>query len=290
MNKTSIAWTDYTWNPITGCTAVSDGCKNCYAKTVHERFNKDIPFSEIVFHEDRLSEPSKVKKGKKIFVGSMTDLFQNGVEYKWVAYIMAQAIMNPQHTFQVLTKRPEKMKEAINFMYLDIADTIKNEAGYKEALESSRSSFKNGLIQNLWLGVTAENQKEADVRIPILLDIPASKRFVSIEPMIGSIDLTMLFPDVKDDAMHYVNSLTGRDNQSGGYEDKAKLDWVIVGGESGAKSKCREMKPEWVQKIYENCKANEVPFFFKQWGSHKPNESFEFEDVQEFPEETRANS
>ena len=236
MQKTKIAWTDYSWNPTTGCTAVSDGCKNCYAKIVHERFN-NTPFSEIVFHEDRLIEPYKKKKGTKIFIGSMTDLFQDGVTYQMFSKIMVTVTGNPQHTFQMLTKRPLRMKEFFD--------------RYTQVFE---------VPKNLWLGVTAENQKEADARIPILLDTPAAKRFVSIEPMLGEVKL-MMVP----------------------YFKGVYLDWVIVGGESGAKSKVRHMKPEWVQKIYDDCKDARVAFFFKQWGAHKPSGSYEFEKVQQFP-------
>lgn len=287
MNKTNIAWTDYTWNPVTGCIAVSDGCKNCYAKTVHERFNKDIPFSEIVFHENRLSAPYKKKKSKMIFVGSMTDLFQNDVTYEMFEKILVTVTGNPQHIFQILTKRPKRMRKFFE-RYCKVFEVPKN----------------------LWLGVTCENQKEADARIPILLATPASKRFISTEPMIREVDLTEIkyhdktmnncwdvlmgktgcnyLPKTMGDNFSY--NINEEDiypqyhNYPRGYYD-ANIDWVIVGGESGAKSKCREMNPAWVQKIYDDCKANKVPFFFKQWGSHKPKDvgSYEFENVQEFP-------
>lgn len=254
MNQTNIAWTNYTWNPITGCTAVSDGCKNCYAKIVHERFN-DTPFSEIIFHEDRLVGSYNKKKGKMIFVGSMTDLFQDEVTYEMFSKIMVTITGNPQHIFQMLTKRPLRMKKFFD--------------RYNEVFE---------VPENLWLGVTAENQKEADARIPILLDTPASKRFISVEPMVGEIDLH----NVEELKRQYFSALAQYDPRR---DSNSLLDWVIVGGESGAKPKVREMKPEWIQKIYDDCKANSVPFFFKQWGAHKPKDigTYEFEKVQQFP-------
>ena len=266
MNKTNIAWTDYTWNPITGCTAVSDGCKNCYAKIVHERFN-DAPFSEIVFHEDRLADPYKKKKGVKIFVGSMTDLFQDGVNYDWVYKIWIVMIENPQHTFQILTKRPEAMKDFL----LNYAP-VPAMTGYTYG--------KDYLPKNIHIGVTAENQKEADARIPILLDVPAAKRFVSIEPMIDKIELTTLINEEKNIV---ISSLSGRVYPLADNKQTESIDWVIVGGESGTKSDVREMKVEWVQKIYDDCRANDVPFFFKQWGAHKPEGvgTYIFEKVQE---------
>ena len=262
MNKTNIAWTDYTWNPITGCTAGSAGCKNCYAKAVHERFY-DTPFSEIVFHEDRLTEPFKVKKPSKIFIGSMTDLFQDGVDFKYINEIIVQVSKNPQHTFQILTKRPDRMKR-----YFD---------GWEDG-SGGKYHFPN-----LWLGVTAENQEQADKRIPILLDTPAAKRFVSIEPMIGEIDLTRI---MKDNKLQNgvgplgINSLLGSTFLG---TSIPALNWIIVGGESGAKSKTREMKSEWVRKLYLQCVESRTPFFFKQWGSHKPKYHSKFEEVKEFP-------
>lgn len=257
MNKTNISWTDFTWNPITGCSVASDGCKNCYAKIVHERFY-DTPFSDVVFHKNRLSEPSKRKKSAKIFIGSMTDLFQDEISFEKLSHIFDEIVGNPQHIFQLLTKRPERMKEYFDWYY---------NHGYST-------------IPNLYIGVTAENQKEADIRIPTLLDIRAVKRFVSIEPMIGEINLRMSFWD-KDDALHYADFLIGKDYQSGGYNHTNKLDWVIVGGESGVKSKVREMKLEWVERVYNDCKDASTPFFFKQWGAIKPKDSYSFENIQE---------
>lgn len=213
VQKTKIGWTDYSWNPITGCTA-----------------------------------------------RSMTDLFQDGVRFEDLDEIFKIVISNPQHTFQVLTKRPKRMKE-----YFD--------SRYAEA----------GLIPNLWLGVSIENQKEADSRISLLLSTSAIKRFLSIEPMIGAINLQMIYPNEDLEALYYINCLDGTGQRDGGSLAINTVDWVIVGGESGAKRRTREMKGEWVQKIYDDCQKNYVPFFFKQWGSQKSLKKWAFEIEKSIP-------
>ncbi len=238
MNKTKIAWTDYTWNPITGCSAVSDGCKNCYAKRVHERFY-DYPYSEIRLHFERLEEPLRKRKSCKIFVGSMTDLFQEEISFEWLDYIFHIIMRTPWLTYQILTKRPERLKE-----YISLSST-------KDSIDFVHKGFPN-----VWFGVTAENQKEAEKRIPILLETDVKNRFVSIEPMLEEIRLETLI------------------NQ---------LNWVIVGGETGAKNKVRKMEPDWVEKIYNDCMEHKVPFFFKQWGAFKPEKNFDFESAKNYP-------
>ncbi len=277
MNKTNISWTDFSWNPITGCSAISDGCKNCYAKIVHERFS-DTSFSEVVFHQERLNEPSKRKKASKIFLGSMTDLFQDNIPFGWLYEIMKVVKDNPQHTFQILTKRPERMRDFFQWLYID------QPANWVSSLDNLT------YLPNLWIGVTAENQEQATNRIPILLEIPAAIRFVSIEPMIDSVNLGMLiienignrFRIVYDPIMTGTKTLWDTKNLVSEVNIN-KIDWVIVGGETGSKSKAREMKINDVYNIYQQCKITEIPFFFKQYGAHKPNGSFEFESVQEFP-------
>jgi protein gp37 len=284
MNKTNIAWTDYTWNPITGCSAVSEGCKNCYAKKVHERFY-DTPFSDVVFHESRLTEPSRLKKPSMIFIGSMTDLFQELPDAKWidglilnefVFKVLKVVIENPQHTFQILTKRPVNMRATMRAFYKHIATTSLNK------------KLLNGVIPNLWLGVTVENQKEAITRIPTLSLTQAAKRFVSIEPMLDEIDLEkIVFP-----GCYELNALNGKikdldpvfANQYMENNKTTKLDWVIVGGETGAKNQTRAMHPAWVEKIYLQSQKHGIPFFFKQWGSFKPKKKYIFENTQEFPQ------
>jgi len=240
MNKSSIEWTEVTWNPVTGCTKVSAGCKNCYAESIFKRFEKKWhKFGDVTCHEDRLQQPSKIKKPSKIFVNSMSDLFHKDVPFAFIDKVMKVIEDNPQHTFQILTKRPEI------------------------ALEYFRSwTIHFGFPENIWLGVSVENQKSANRRIPILLDIPAKVRFLSCEPLLGEINLNFIEPN--DGAV--IDSLSGEINNYYGdfVGSSSAIDWVIVGGESGQNA--RPMHPHWVRSIRDQCQEAGVPFFFKQWG------------------------
>lgn len=223
--NTSIEWADKVWNPVTGCTKVSEGCRNCYAERIAKRFWGDREFGQVQCHPERLSEPGKWRKPQRIFVDSMSDLFHPDVPDEFIHEVFLNMIDNLLHTFIVLTKRPERM-----------AKYLKNAS--KQA------------VQNIWLGVSVENQKAADERIPLLLQTPAAVRFVSVEPMLGEIDLgNFLCAD-------YRHKLT-----LGNY-----LDWVICGGETGPGA--RPMQPDWVRSLRDQCQAANVPFFFKGWGEY----------------------
>jgi protein gp37 len=243
---TKIPWCDKTWNPITGCSPISEGCQNCYAKRQAQRFKgrfgypEDEPFS-VTVHNDRFFPHFSYVKSKKIFVCSMGDLFHEKVKYAWQYSVFKVILSNPQCIFMILTKRPENMRK--HFLPLD------------------------ELPSNLWLGVTAENQKTVNERIPILLEIPAAVRFVSVEPMLERIDLgTAIFPKL------------------------SAPDWVICGGETGQNA--RPINPEYIGDLYNQCTNAEIPFFFKQWGAHKGNVNFgeisqskivEIDKCKEFP-------
>ena len=224
MNKTNIAWTEKTWNPITGCSEASEGCKNCYAKKVHERFH-NTPFSEINFHPDRLVEPIKVRKDNLIFVGSMTDIFHESIPDEWIDEIF-HVMMRARFycTFQILTKRPDRMKEYINTLLEDGISRISStplqppltptEVGFvrrwdKTMLWEGRdydmdteeflygnNSFAQPFkpLGNIWFGTTVENQRNANNRILPLLEMNVTNRFLSIEPLIEEIDLINLEP------------------------------------------------------------------------------------------------
>jgi protein gp37 len=228
---TKIEWCDETWNPITGCTPISAGCKNCYAARMAKRlagrfgYPKDEPFRPGTFHRDKFSQPAKWKKPRRIFVCSMGDLFHEAVA--WSAKESAFAVMAaaPWHTYMVLTKRPEEMLKFID-----------------------HPQFEAGPFPHVWLGVSVENQAAANERIPILLEIPAAKRFVSCEPLLGPVDLEeYLYPPVVD---------------------VEPPDWVIVGSETGPGA--RQMHNKWAARIRDQCRATETPFFFKKhWdGAH----------------------
>ncbi len=263
MSKSKIEWCTDTWNPIYGCTPISPGCENCYAKNWHDRF-KDGDFS-VILKPEKLLEPLKAKKPKRYFVGSMTDIFHDDVPDEFLDKMFAVMAMAANHTFMVLTKRPERKKAY--FDYIDRDEAI----GSEEMLmaEAMGEKFKGNFrgpthrrlpIPNIWLGVTAENQEQADKRIPILLETPAAYRFVSVEPMLGSVDLDYLsLGVVKLDALA---GNKGIFRPFGG--ENNKLDWVICGGESGRGS--RSLRSDLVRKLRNQCKKTNTPFFFKQWG------------------------
>ncbi len=215
MNKTKIEWTEETWNPSVGCTKVSAGCKYCYAEVMAKRLQAmgakgyENGF-EFKIMPERLEQPLKKKKPTKFFVNSMSDLFHEKMPDDFLDRIFDVIRQTPQHIYQILTKRENRM-----FEY-----------------------FENNLPpKNVWLGVTVEDKVSGLPRIDKLRDIPASIKFLSMEPLLedlGEIDLT-------------------------------GIDWVIVGGESGPKA--RPMREEWVINIKKQCEEKGIPFFFKQWGT-----------------------
>ena len=168
MNKTKIPWCDYTWNPITGCTKVSEGCKNCYAHAIADRFSGG-DFS-VKYHSDRLQQPFREKKPSRIFVCSMSDIFHDNVKADEISSIIGVIANCQRHTFIILTKRPESMLVAMIAKCCQVRELV--------------------YLPNLWLGVTVENQQRANERIPLLLETPACCRFISAEPLLERIDIS----------------------------------------------------------------------------------------------------
>jgi protein gp37 len=256
VGKTKIEWTEYSWNPVTGCTPASEGCQNCYAKRMANRlagrcgYPADDPF-RVTLHPEKLEEPLKWKKPRRVFVCSMGDLFHEQVPDEYIAKVWE--IMNnaSHHTFLILTKRPQRMKDFLARLGWYIHDRD----GYP--MEAVLDEGGKYTLKNVWLGVTAENQQRADERIPILLQIPAAVRFVSIEPMLGPVDLSL--SDGVDLSMSVGTGL-----KPGKSYLINSLDWVICGGESG--SGARPMHPDWVRSLRDRCQAAGTPFFFKSWG------------------------
>lgn len=244
--QSKIEWTQHTWNPVTGCSKISEGCQNCYAEGMARRFGGDDAF-RVTLHPNKLSIPSERKTPTTYFVCSMSDLFHEEVPFEFISKVFSVMQQNQRHTFQVLTKRPKRVLEYYAYQ--------------KEWL---------GIIlplENVWIGVTAENQKEANHRIPILLDIPAALRFVSIEPMLEAIDLEDIRDQQKFPSLLRKDVLRGQDiheDDDNLWTPIEKLDWVICGGESGQKA--RPLNPLWVKSLQEQCLHANVPFFFKQWG------------------------
>lgn len=256
MNKTSIEWTDYTWNPVTGCHKVSRGCKHCYAETLTNRFAKTWgvkDFREIKLHHDRLSEPKKNKKkwaGKKVFVCSMSDLFQEGVPFEFIHEVFIEMAFTPDTIFQIPTKRPERALEFYKWTKI----------------------FSSPLIKNIWIGTSCEDQATANERIPYLLQIPAAVRFLSCEPLISSIDFRL-------GVLDYIEQRSTKDPSfkhdyvCGKLKYNQFIQWVIAGGESGHGA--QPMHPNWVRSLHNQCEAFNIPFFFKQWGQWLPTEKID---------------
>ncbi len=232
-SQSTIEWTETTWNPIVGCTKVSPGCKFCYAERMSARlramatqlelegrnsgrkgfYKKVVNTSgrwnrKVVLVEDALEDPLKWRRPRTVFVNSMSDLFHESVSRDYIGRVFAIMEEASRHTFQVLTKRPERV-----------------------ALLADELPWPS----NVWMGTSVEDESVAE-RVEILREVPATVRFLSIEPLLGPLSTL----------------------------DLSDLHWIIVGGESGPKA--RPMEPEWVREIRDRALTDQVPFFFKQWG------------------------
>lgn len=298
MADSKIEWTDKVWNPVTGCTKVSQGCKNCYAETLHDMRHKafmegkklpqqySTPFSVVRCHENRLTQPLKWKKPSMIFVNSMSDLFHEDVSVDFIARVFAIMFLcwvdskplSEQHQFQILTKRPERFTIFNDDIFYELVADYANDYFEKEIRKLSAPLFYADEVRtcfplnNVWLGVSVEDQKTADVRIPQLLNTPANVRFVSAEPLLSQIT----FPKISYRKLgRACSSCSGKGHYNDNFkthcpECKGKgvnpthLDLVICGGESGKKA--RPMHPGWARSLRDQCGAEGVIFFFKQWG------------------------
>ncbi len=298
MSTTTIEWTDETWNPTTGCDRVSPGCDNCYALTMAKRLKameasridlELLPLSQakyqtdgdprtsgpgfgIAMHPRELMTPFTWSTPRKVFVNSMSDLFHDGVSDEFLAQVFAVMAATPQHTYQVLTKRHGRMRSLLSNR--DFADKCWYACAEVLGVDPSAPAlwWPGWPLPNVWLGVSVEDQKRADLRIPALLKTPAAKRFLSCEPLLGPVDLTLVDFDGST-GLHVLE------------ESSYCVDWVIVGGESGPGA--RPMQPAWVRALRDQCAASEVPFFFKQWGGRTPKASgreLDGREWSEFPE------
>lgn len=279
-DKTNIEWTDRTWNAIRGCTRVSEGCRNCYAENMAARFSDPGQWGhglatrkpnrwtgKVVLDEAALLKPLRWKKPRKIFVTSIGDPFHPDVPDEWIDRLFAVMALCPQHTFQLLTKRPERMWEYMNGLKqrafendCTTTDYILSHCIDDEWWAGMGRRVPGRLkwpLPNLWLGVSVENQEQADQRIPHLLATPAVVRFLSCEPLLGPINFEGCWVDDPDPRVH-INWLE-------------RLDWVIVGGESGPAA--RPMHPDWVRELRDQCNQAQTPFLFKQWGEWAPGET-----------------
>lgn len=342
----SIEWTDATWNPLVGCSRVSQGCVHCYAETMAARIanaaqaalraGKELTdiqkaYREVVMWErggkfaadehDKalpkwnneirlvpsvLTDPLRWKQPRRVFVNSMTDLFHEKVPFDYVDKVFAIMALTPQHTYQVLTKRPERMAEYFDAGSFDLWNRWRYEmdpnrrpmppaAQAYGTKEWTRIMFRGEHdparfpfpLSNVWLGTSVEDQKAADTRIPHLLRCPAAVRFLSCEPLLGPVDLR--FPTETWDSPNYFRKGKGcshccthqrcdedectrwyRPNcpYCHGTGEGRPIDWVIAGGESGPGA--RPMHPDWARSLRDQCEAAGVPYFFKQFGAWAP--------------------
>lgn len=276
-DKTGISWTEASWNPTTGCTEVSEGCDHCYARQVTVRFPDAYPngFTPTML-PGRLTIPLRWGRGRMIFVDSMSDLFHADIDDWFIAQAFAVMAATPRHTYQILTKRPGRMRSLLtspkvyahpaggwmNFedMVRHAYVTLKNgqgrftpdekPRGIKEILSWPKHDEFAWPLTNVWLGTSVENQKWADVRIPLLQATPAAVRFLSMEPLLGPVNLRPYLPAVEK-SPDYPELVPG-------------IDWVIVGGESGQHA--RPMHPDWARSLRDQCVEAGIPMWMKQLG------------------------
>ena len=262
-DHTRIEWSDATWNPVTGCTRVSPGCEHCYIDwappmriegrhftdpRTGERSNRIGANMPVRLHPDRLDQPLRWRKPRRVFVNSLSDLFHDDVPDDYIANVWAVMTLAQNHTFQVLTKRHARMRALLSSpdFWVVVGEHVSRIVGAPAQVDDVRA------LPNVWLGVTVEDQQRADLRIPALLATPAAVRFLSCEPLLGPVEL----PEF---------CACGCGAPFGpGVESILGIDWVIVGGESGPGA--RPMHLDWVRTLRDQVVAAGVPFFFKQWG------------------------
>lgn len=279
--NSKIEWTDATWNPVAGCERVSPGCANCYAVPLVYRmgFNPNAKIQaanvglvekqengklnwtgEIRTLPDRLAIPLHWKEPRRVFVNSLSDLFHKDVPQEFIYQVSLIMLKAPQHTYQVLTKRPERMS--------NVWLTSLHCQWLREGLRNDCLTDANirGMFSHVWLGTSVENQETADERIPHLLRVPAVVRFLSMEPLLGPVNLDEVerVPGIGPDDISEEYNALGPPLYCDG------IHWVIVGGESGANA--RPMHPDWARSLRNQCQAAGVAFHFKQWGEFGPVE------------------
>lgn len=279
-DKTKIEWTDATWNPLRGCSRVSDGCRNCYAESVAHRFSgPGMPYEgltrivnghpawtgEVRMITELLDQPLRWTRPRRIFVNSMSDLFHESVPDSFIDRVFAVMWAchfcdggQSKHVFQILTKRAKRMRDYLR--------QDRREHWARAAINLAGKYDPDGIFDDIanaqgshpriWLGVSVENQATADERIPLLLETPAAIRWISAEPLLSPMSLVVPFDGATVNAVR------------GALPGIPRLDWVVAGGESG--SHARPSHPDWLRAMRDQCKAAGVPFLFKQWGEWIP--------------------
>lgn len=323
---TEIEWTDATWNPVTGCEKVSPGCKNCYAETYAKRFfatkyppveyetysvdaccpiteMRDRRFTDVQCHASRLDQPLKWRDPKRIFVNSMSDLFHPSVPEEFIDAVMAVCALCPRHTFQILTKRPDRMLEYFECEHrMALIEGAAQRLHFERTGEDPSEWLAVPELPNVWLGVSVEDQQRAEERIPVLLRTPAAVRFVSYEPALGPVDFEHIGNALFDRSAAMKRCIHGpaamNAEQADASTAKPELDWVIVGGESGHGARPCDLA--WIRSVVRQCKAADVPVFVKQMGSRLVNSEHPDDrlstvcitgkggDMSEWPEDVRV--
>jgi protein gp37 len=314
-DKSSIEWTDATWNPVRGCDEISPGCDNCYARVFAERF-RGVPGHPYErgfdprLAPDKLTEPVKWRAPRRIFVDSMSDLFHEDFPFDYIASCFGVMAACPQHTFQVLTKRPERAaeffsapvgletrEESVAGYASRLADLVWDARGSEEwrypALHgrsvANRRAWPGWPLPNVHIGTSIANQRDAETNIPYLLQIPAAVRFLSVEPLIGPVNIREYLMSGADPG-RCANCGQGHGfSRCPNYGGVAKtrsgavpctefrrqdfaIAWVIVGGESGPGA--RPCDVAWIRSIVAQCKAVGVPVFVKQLGAKPESDGF----------------
>lgn len=308
---TTIEWTDATWNPVTGCTKVSQGCKHCYAERVFPRAYKKTGrrFTDVRTHAERLNQPLHWRTPRRIFVNSMSDLFHEDVPVQFIADVFAFMAYARHHTFQVLTKRPNRMLELLTSPHWidDLYDGA-TALAHDEACEilgrrgefdpnarrtDDIRAFDSSLpLANVWLGVSVEDQATADERIPLLLQTPAKVRWISAEPLLEPVQLSRWMPCSMGDVDTCPNVPLTCCQCDDRRSSNDGLNWVVVGGESGPKA--RPFDFDWARSLRHQCGAAGVPFFLKQIGTdhaalyERVRKDRKGGDPSEWPEDLRV--
>jgi protein gp37 len=288
---TAIEWTDATWNPTTGCDRVSPGCANCYALTLaarlkamgQPRYQRDGdprtsgPGFGLTLHEDKIDQPLRWRKPRMVFVNSMSDLFHEEVPEEFLRQVWDVMVEAKQHTFQVLTKRPEN---AARFL-----------AGYWHGGDTSVFVSPNRPARNVWLGTSIENARYT-YRADILRETPAAVRFISAEPLLGSLFPRGTSECPRCEGQRFDVGSCGLCENRGWLDAQGEskrmplrldgIDWLIAGGESGRGA--RPMDPVWVQELRDACLVCGTAFFFKQWGGRTPKSGGKILDGREWCE------
>lgn len=302
---TGISWTDETWVPLTGCTRVSAACDNCYAFALHDRryaaWRRGVPmpvqyhqpFSRVQLLPERLTEPLRWRRPRRVFLTSMGDLFHDDVPDEFICRVFGTMLRASRHTFQVLTKRPERMAALLGVMTFRerVGEAVLSSLDWDRGLATYDPRNGHGWpLKNVWLGTSIEDQDAANARIPWLLRTPAAVRFLSAEPLLGAINLNRWMGSLEccsvcEEPKDRTKDAPGNETALGwprcvnlrcvAYGEgvasaayRRMIHWVICGGESGPHA--RPMHPEWVRSLRDQCIQAGVPFHFKQWGEYEP--------------------